>query len=86
MEKWSHHWIAAGQERLQISKFHNSVGGSNSETEPKATAHLEIKNLTARISSGDRIYITFKAEAFTTDLGDTALIEYLKDRITPDAI
>jgi len=50
---------------------------------PKATTIGKLKTLQQGSSSVDEYILQFKAEASQTDLGDIALVEYLKARLNP---
>jgi len=76
--------IAAGQEPFKDFKdFIVQMEAQFGDLSPKATAIRKLKTLQQGSSSVDKYILQFKAKASQTDLGDTALVDYLKARLNP---
>ena len=76
--------IAAGQEPFKDFKdFIVQMEAQFGDLSPKATAIRKLKTLQQGSSSVDDYILQFKSKASQTNLGDTALIEYLKARLNP---
>jgi len=76
--------IAAGQELVKNFKdFITQLEAQFGDPSPKATTIGKLETLQQGSSSVDKYILQFKAEASQTDLGDTALVEYLKARLNP---
>ena len=76
--------IVAGQRPFDsfedfIAKLESQFGDPN----PKATAVGKLKTMRQGSSSADEFILQFKSEASQTDLGEAALIEYLKAGLNP---
>jgi len=76
--------IAAGQEPFKDFKyFIMQLEAQFRDLSPKATTIGKLKTLRQGSSSVDEYILQFKAEASQTDLGNPALVEYLKTGLNP---
>ena len=76
--------IAAGQELFKDFKdFIVQMEAQFRDLSPKVTAIGKLKTLQQGSSFVDEYILQFKAKTSQTDLGDTALVEYLKARLNP---
>jgi len=76
--------IAARQKPFKDFKdFIAQMEAQFSDLSPKATTIGKLKTLQQGSSSVDEYILQFKAEASQTNLGNTALIEYLKAKLNP---
>jgi len=76
--------IAMGHKPFQsFEEFLEKLEAQFGDPNPKATAVGKLKTMRQGSSSADEFILQFKAEASQTDLGDAALVEYLKAGLNP---
>ena len=76
--------IAMGHEPFKsFQDFLEKLEAQFGDPNPKATAVGKLKTMRQGSLSADEFMLQFKAEASQTDLGDAALIEYLKAGLNP---
>jgi Retrotransposon gag protein len=76
--------IAMGHEPFgSFQDFLQKLEAQFGDPNPKATAVQKLKTMRQGSLSADEFMLQFKAEALQTDLGDAALIEYLKAGLNP---
>ena len=76
--------IVAGHEPFHsFEDFLEKLEAQFGDPNPKATAVGKLKTMRQGSSSADEFILQFKAEASQTELGEAALIEYLKAGLNP---